>query len=352
MSNKVHHELKEKVVGFYLNPNYSRTIPGERNTIRLKFVDKKDNRVQKQQLLLTLEELYKEFIKENCVDTEPALSISSFYLLKPHECVWMGNKLFQRTCCCVIHENFSQLLAVFNKVIDLKWILENIICDTQAEKCMYGFCPSCPKKFGQIFHELKDVTDVTFYQWKTTDGVEMIEISENVDLFKTRLRAKIPIVLKHHFVVKQQNKFIEIWKNSVAAHPHEAMVKVDFAMNYSFVFQNEVQSAHWNRKQATIHPFFVNFCCPVTKEVKFRTYIAISDHLKHDTICFYAFQAEFIKLIKKDLPFVTKIVYVSDGSAAQYKNKKNIANLLHHKEDFGIDADWEFFPTAHGKSKF
>ncbi len=322
-----------------MNPNYSIIIPGDRNTIRLKFVDKKDDRVQKQLLFLTLEELYKEFVKENSIQSEQSLSISSFYPLKPRVCIWMGNSLYQRSCCCVIHENSNQLLAVFNKDIDLKWVLANIPCDAQSEKCMFGFCPSCPKNIGQVFLELKDVTDVTFYQWKTTDGVEMTEISEPVDEFRTRLRAYIPAVLKHHFLVKQQNKYIETWKRSVFANPNEAFVKVDFAMNYSFVFQNEVQCAHWNRKQATIHPFFVNFWCPVMQKVSFRTYIAISHHLKHDTVCFYAFQREFIQLLKKDLPFLTKIVYVSDGSASQYKNRKNLINLIHHKQDFGINAN-------------
>lgn len=27
-----------------------------------------------------------------------------------------------------------------------------------------------------------------------------------------------------------------------------------------------------------------------------------------------------------------------------------MSNLKHHKEDFGIDAEWHFTPTAHGKS--
>lgn len=41
--------------------------------------------------------------------------------------------------------------------------------------------------------------------------------------------------------------------------------------------------------------------------------------------------------------------YFSDGSAAQYKNKKNFSNLCFHKKDFEVDAEWHFFSTAHGK---
>jgi hypothetical protein len=46
-----------------------------------------------------------------------------------------------------------------------------------------------------------------------------------------------------------------------------------------------------------------------------------------------------------------KIVYFSDGSAAQYKKKeKNLQNITCHNEDFGVPAEWHFFATSHGKT--
>ena len=45
-----------------------------------------------------------------------------------------------------------------------------------------------------------------------------------------------------------------------------------------------------------------------------------------------------------------KMVYMSDGCAAQYKNCKNFSNLCHHLEDFGVTAEWHFVATTHGKS--
>ena len=44
-----------------------------------------------------------------------------------------------------------------------------------------------------------------------------------------------------------------------------------------------------------------------------------------------------------------KIFYFSDGAAAQYKNRKNFANLAYHEEDYGVPAEWHFFATSHGK---
>lgn len=262
----------------------------------------------------------------------------------------MKNKLYQQTCSCVIHENFSQLLVCFDKPIDLKWVIKNVPCDFENETCMFGMCPLCPKSLDSLFNGLHG-KNVSFYQWQQTDRIEMLKINERVDEFETRVLKAIPNILKHHFIVRKQNQYIENWKKEAEAKPWEALVKVDFAMNYNFVFQNEAQSAHWNRKQATLHPFYVMYFCESEQKLKNVTYVAISDHLLHNTITFYAFQCEFIKRLKQDINQIRKIRYVSDGSAAQYKNRYNITNLLYHKVDFGIEADWEFYPTAHGISK-
>lgn len=54
--------------------------------------------------------------------------------------------------------------------------------------------------------------------------------------------------------------------------------------------------------------------------------------------------------IKFTLPHIRKILYFSDGCSGQYKNRKNLFNLCQHKKEFGIDAEWIFFATSHGKS--
>ena len=47
--------------------------------------------------------------------------------------------------------------------------------------------------------------------------------------------------------------------------------------------------------------------------------------------------------------FAPKIYHFSNGAASQYKNQKNFINLCHHKDDFGILAEWHFSATSHGK---
>ncbi len=72
--------------------------------------------------------------------------------------------------------------------------------------------------------------------------------------------------------------------------------------------------------------------------------------MKHDTVTVHVFLMEVLDHLKQQLPHLHKIKYFSDGAASQYKNFKNFSNLQHHKEDFGLDAEWHFFATSHGKS--
>ncbi len=96
----------------------------------------------------------------------------------------------------------------------------------------------------------------------------------------------------------------------------------DFSENYSFVIQDEVQSAHWNKKQSTLHPFVVYF--KKNNEISVKTFCAISNSLEHNTVTFYSFQNSLMGHLKKDFPNIKKILYFSDGCAAQYKNKKKL----------------------------
>ena len=88
----------------------------------------------------------------------------------------------------------------------------------------------------------------------------------------------------------------------------------------------------------------------------------VEGHLQHLSLCFisdsnthnvsfvYQLQTMMVDYLKETLPPISKIVYLSDGCGAQYKNYENFVNLHCHKNDFGISAEWVFFTTSHGKS--
>ena len=45
-----------------------------------------------------------------------------------------------------------------------------------------------------------------------------------------------------------------------------------------------------------------------------------------------------------------KVIYFSDGCASQYKNYKNFLNQMNHRDDFRLDAEWNFFAASHGEN--
>ena len=71
--------------------------------------------------------------------------------------------------------------------------------------------------------------------------------------------------------------------------------------------------------------------------------------MTHNTTAVYSFQEELMSFLKTKITNISKIIYFSDGAASQYKNRYNLLNLLHHKEDFKIPAEWHYFATSHGK---
>jgi hypothetical protein len=77
----------------------------------------------------------------------------------------------------------------------------------------------------------------------------------------------------------------------------------------------------------------------------------ISDCLKNDSILVHTFQQHPMKFIENTFESPLKeIVYFSDGSPVQYKNRKNLLNTTCHNEDFGVPAEWHFFATSYGIS--
>ena len=49
-------------------------------------------------------------------------------------------------------------------------------------------------------------------------------------------------------------------------------------------------------------------------------------------------------------PQLSHVRYFSDGAPFQYKNFKNLTNLIHHQDDHQLGAEWHFFATSYGTS--
>ena len=79
--------------------------------------------------------------------------------------------------------------------------------------------------------------------------------------------------------------------------PSKVVIVCDFSKNYSFILQDESQSFHWNKTQATIHPFVVYFKKEGNK-VEHCSFVIILESLEHNTIAFLFISKETYLVFK------------------------------------------------------
>lgn len=349
-------EIAELVKEFYQGDDASRLMPGLKDTVSVGKGKMREN-VQKRLILMNLKEMYKYFKKKH---PEVIIGFSKFSELRPKHCILAGQSGTHSFCVCIIHHNIKlmmssgetkQIITSGDSKKNFKDIMKEIMCDPPTENCHMNECVKCPgtellKKRLLDEFEKKYIERVTYRQWLSTDRCNLETIVKEVDDFVESFCDGIVKLKTHDFIATKQKEYFDQLKANLK--DTEALVTGDFAENYSVVRQDEVQSGHWAKNQITIHPFVVYF--KSEGPIKHMNFAFLSDCLNHDTIAVYTFQSRLIEYLKNINPNFKKIFYFSDGSAAQYKNRKNFIDLCYHKTDFKLDAEWHFYATCHGKS--
>lgn len=172
-------------------------------------------------------------------------------------------------------------------------------------------------------------------------------MTDSTEEFILSLVEKLTKLKYHDFVASEQSRHFKNVKENLKIG--EFLVTLDFSENYAFVVQEAVQGFHWNNNQATVHPFVIYYRDINSNDIEHLSYVGISDCLEHDTVAVFMFQKKMIQFLKEKFTTVEKIIYFSDGAPQQYKNKKNFSNLRHHYDDFSVQAEWNYFASAHGK---
>lgn len=358
---KSHPSLKEDVVeliiSFYELDENSRMMPGKKDYVSVK-INGKRTQVQKRLLLVNLRELYQSFTEKY---QHVKCSFSKFAALRPKHCVLAGASGTHSVCVCAIHENVRLLIDgsniknltanSSNPMQTYHDFLKRMICVKPSDNCYFGTCVKCPGATSLI-NELENIfenefiEEITYRQWVNVDRTTLQLMTSQVDEYLQKLQSGLEKLLLHSFLVQKQNEFMNNKKEEL--REDECIVVCDFSENYAFVLQDSVQGVHWNNNQATVHPFAIYYRTD-NGDIGIKSFVIISECLHHDTIAVHAFQNHLIHFIKENIVKIRKIIYFSDGAGAQYKNKKNFANLTHHVKDFGLAAEWHFFPTSHGK---
>ncbi|CAF4597394.1 unnamed protein product [Rotaria socialis] len=172
----------------------------------------------------------------------------------------------------------------------------------------------------------------------------MCQTHENMSLllqvpFNNYLKTKPLASAQFTYINREQRNFINDLRIK-SSHVSYAVIQIDFAENYAFLRQREVQAAHWNNQQATL------FTIHMKIGSEHNNMVIISDYMRHDTAFVHGAQRLIVDFLRKHYPQVKKI---NDGAPAHFKNHFNMINLQHHQYDFNMSASWAFSASGHGE---
>lgn len=351
-------DVVNTVKTFFETDEVSRCLPGIKDYISVKENGWKVKKT-KRLLLGNLREVYSLF-KERHEDVK--IGLSKFCQLRPQNVILANASGSHNVCVCTKHQNVKLMLHALKlkkltensngfEMETYKDCFEKMICNTASPMCYLGKCTECPgmddfkNKLNELL-ELNSIEEITYKQWIYVDRDKLETLIKPAGIFLDSLCEKLQILLPHSFIAKEQAAFLAEKKTSLK--DNEYLVMCDFSENATFVVQDSVQGFHWNNTQATLYPIAIYYNS--NGKIEHTNFIIISECLKHNTVAVHLFNKQLITFLSKKFGKTPKkIIYFSDGSAAQYKNKKNFVNLCHHVEDFGCDAEWHFFVTSHGK---
>ncbi|VEN43374.1 unnamed protein product [Callosobruchus maculatus] len=224
-------------------------------------------------------------------------------------------------------------------------LLTAITCDINSEKCMLeDDCSGCFDITDILPVNLVTDIAVVWKKWEKSES-QYIPVSRQGTLndLIQEIKKQTPIFKGHVFVKRQQSLHFENKKKNSTAL--EVVLQVDFAENFSILCQDEIQSAHWSHPQVTI---FTGCAWSDAGNAK-HSYIIMSNELNHDKYAVWAFMRKIIDDLKQKYPEMKKVSVFSDGCATQFKNRYTLLNLCYSKSDWGVEVDWNFFASSHGK---
>ena len=238
---------------FYQNDMFSRCLPGAKNFVN---IENKEH-MRKRLILSNLFELYQAFKSGisnsttwffkilfpktkglcNCRSFRNSFHFSLFYT--PERYV---------TCWCLAKQH------VLESAIETYclWWLKQRIHDVSVLSMSWD---SELRAF--LFELLQEFDDISFKQWQNTDSFLLMTHSAPIKEYIDMLFCAVEKLCSHWFLAKSQSDFL--CRCKIEPRHGNAVILLEFAENFRFVVQDEVQGFHWTNLQCTLHPVVVYY---------------------------------------------------------------------------------------------
>ena len=322
-------------------------------------------------LMGTWEETYNKYVQQTGYHTHGVLSRTRMRCAKP-KYVLLSGKIPLNQCLCDYCENcdlmLKGLLAAGIKGLPRNryHAVDYTLCEMRQgqfgtdfqfclRKCNTRECEECgTKKLRNLIEDvngdlLKLNNRISWHRWQKLDGKSVPEKCQIKKPLRTAVTDFLDIIhdLSQHLFRANWNRnvFQFIKNNMVRGYVLQVM---DFAMNFSNWYQDEVQSAYWNGTQTTIHATINFFLCPREgcNQIVTLAMVHISDDLHRDSFLTRAAQnMTFRYLVQIGIP-LDLIIQFCDNCASQYKSRRPFAELAR----IALEIIRVYYGEKHGKS--
>ena len=157
--------------------------------------------------------------------------------------------------CLYFHENVHLLLGELQRHTDLSsgfaGFVKQFTCDESSVECIYR--REIYKNQLDNFAPLEsNELLIKYHQWQTVDKkTEKVCITATVSHVFDELKNQVSSFLIHRYIKRKQSTRMEKLINECDGE--SVLPQIDFSENASLLMQNEIQSAHWNHNQVTVH---------------------------------------------------------------------------------------------------
>lgn len=153
---------------------------------------------------------------------------------------------------------------------------------------------------------------------------------------------------QHCFTAAWQNEQFENLKSNVE---HGTVVCVmDFAQNYTTLYQDDIKATHYGKQQITLHPI----PCYYRKDdgtLNRESAVMLSDDINHDTYAVSHFRRRLIEHLRTQGILVSLLIEWCDGAPSQYKNASAFLDLLDASNRLDVSIIRCFYGSEHGKGE-
>ena len=113
--------------------------------------------------------------------------------------------------------------------------------DSSNHECTIHCCTNCPGTNTLCKFPEEELSDFQFHysQWHTTDRTFLATVTSTCKEYKDTLISALNAITKYLFLAKRQANFLRAKKEFLKVN--EVIVLGDFAENYQFLVQDEIQ---------------------------------------------------------------------------------------------------------------